>query len=205
MAAQPSESVQPTREQLFYALYEAAELEHKLMCTYLYAAFSLNAKARGSAPPKPTRSALAAHDHRRRDRRDGPSRGGLEHHVRARRRADFGRDNFPLDLGRLPAGIVVKLAPFNPETMQHFIFLERPHDSDEPEGEGFAPERIYSRGSMTPRADADADRLRHGRHVLRDARRNLRCFAEKSARMPRSAAIRGCSFPDRSRLKAPNP
>ena len=31
----------PSREQLLHALYEAAELEHNLMCTYLYAAFSL--------------------------------------------------------------------------------------------------------------------------------------------------------------------
>ncbi|RYZ13570.1 MAG: hypothetical protein EON61_06750, partial [Alphaproteobacteria bacterium] len=31
----------PTREQLINALYEAAELEHNLMCTYLYAVFSL--------------------------------------------------------------------------------------------------------------------------------------------------------------------
>ena len=29
------------REILVHALYEAAELEHNLMCTYLYAAFSL--------------------------------------------------------------------------------------------------------------------------------------------------------------------
>ncbi len=31
----------PSREQLLHMLYEAAELEHNLMCTYLYAAFSL--------------------------------------------------------------------------------------------------------------------------------------------------------------------
>jgi hypothetical protein len=30
-----------SREQLLHMLYEAAELEHNLMCTYLYAAFSL--------------------------------------------------------------------------------------------------------------------------------------------------------------------
>src|ERR1700692_2849488 len=30
-----------TRELAIHALYEAAELEHNLMCTYLYAAFSL--------------------------------------------------------------------------------------------------------------------------------------------------------------------
>ena len=31
----------PAREHLLHSLYEAAELEHDLMCTYLYAAFSL--------------------------------------------------------------------------------------------------------------------------------------------------------------------
>src|SRR3954467_14250305 len=34
-------SAGPSREQLVHVLYEAAELEHNLMCTYLYAAFSL--------------------------------------------------------------------------------------------------------------------------------------------------------------------
>src|SRR5689334_11905645 len=33
--------VSPSREALLGRLYEAAELEHNLMCTYLYAAFSL--------------------------------------------------------------------------------------------------------------------------------------------------------------------
>ena len=47
----------------------------------------------------------------------------------------FGRGNFPLDPGDLPAGIVVKLAPFNEAVLQHFIYLERPADSTEPEGE----------------------------------------------------------------------
>jgi hypothetical protein len=34
------------REILINALYEASELEHNLMCTYLYAAFSLKAAYR---------------------------------------------------------------------------------------------------------------------------------------------------------------
>src|SRR5690348_17912796 len=43
MASEPNPAAAPlpTRERLLYALYEAAELEHTLMCTYLYAAFSL--------------------------------------------------------------------------------------------------------------------------------------------------------------------
>ncbi len=31
----------PTREQLLYWLHEASEIEHHLMCCYLYAALSL--------------------------------------------------------------------------------------------------------------------------------------------------------------------
>jgi len=58
----------------------------------------------------------------------------------------LGRANFPLDPGYLPASVVVKLAPFNTHTLQHFIYLERPHGSDERDGEGFAAERLYVRG-----------------------------------------------------------
>ena len=43
----------------------------------------------------------------------------------------FGRANFPLDPGLLPAGIVVKLAPFGEPALQHFVHLERPENSDE--------------------------------------------------------------------------
>ena len=39
MNSQPIPAV--SREALVHQLYEAAELEHNLMCTYLYAAFSL--------------------------------------------------------------------------------------------------------------------------------------------------------------------
>src|SRR5215469_4883088 len=62
----------------------------------------------------------------------------------------IGRANFPLDPGYLPAGITVKLAPFNANTLQHFVFLERPHGSTEPEGPGFACERLYVRGTDRP-------------------------------------------------------
>src|SRR5258708_26396380 len=63
----------------------------------------------------------------------------------------FGRGNFPLDPGGLPAGVVVKLAPFNDAVLQHFIHLERPQGSPEPDGEGFAPEFVFKRGTRRPR------------------------------------------------------
>src|SRR5262249_13881432 len=63
----------------------------------------------------------------------------------------FGRGNFPLESGELPARIVVKLAPFNEEVLQHFIFLERPHGSDERDGLGFEPEMQFQRAINRPR------------------------------------------------------
>jgi CDGSH-type Zn-finger protein/uncharacterized Fe-S cluster protein YjdI len=138
-----------TREIALHALYEAAELEHNLMCTYLYAAFSLkDGVAEGLTPEeadavsrwrqKLIRIAVEEMQHLAAVWNITSALGGAPR---------IGRTNFPLDPGLLPAGIVVKLAPFSPETLQHFIFLERPRDSTEPDGEGFAYERNYIRGS----------------------------------------------------------
>ena len=143
----------PSREHLFHALSEAAELEHCLMCTYLYAAFSLKTGAD-----------------------EGLSAAQLETVIRWRRviveiaveemghlvavwnimsalggAPRVGRPNFPLDPGLLPAGVVVKLAPFNRETLQHFIHLERPADSSEADSPAFAPERTFQRSASAPR------------------------------------------------------
>ncbi|MDQ8051322.1 CDGSH iron-sulfur domain-containing protein, partial [Luteibacter sp.] len=47
--------------------------------------------------------------------------------------------------GYHPAGVVVKLAPFNRQTLAHFVYLERPDDADVRDGEGFEPPQHYSR------------------------------------------------------------
>jgi CDGSH-type Zn-finger protein/uncharacterized Fe-S cluster protein YjdI len=138
-----------TREHAFHALYEAAELEHNLMCTYLYAAFSLkDGEVDGLSPEeadavKRWRSvlikvAVEEMGHLTAVWNITAALGGAPR---------FGRSNFPLDPGYLPAGIVVKLAPFTPATLQHFVFLERPNGSAELDGAGFAYERPYIRGS----------------------------------------------------------
>jgi CDGSH-type Zn-finger protein/uncharacterized Fe-S cluster protein YjdI len=142
----------PSREWLLHALYEAAELEHNLMCTYLYAAFSLKSEGEGLTEIQ-TEAVV-------RWRREIISVAveEMSHLVAVWNITSalggtprFGRMNFPLDAGLLPAGVVVKLAPFDEATMQHFVFLERPAGSDEVEGEGFRPEIIFTRGSLTPR------------------------------------------------------
>lgn len=142
----------PTREQLIHALYEAAELEHNLMCTYLYAAFSLKdgesegLSAEEAAAVKRWRRAIldVAIDemgHLAAVWNITSAVGGSPR---------FGRGNFPLDIGYLPAGVVVKLAPFNMDVLQHFIHLERPSGSSEPDGAGFE-HPSFKRGAVTPR------------------------------------------------------
>ncbi|HVO45008.1 MAG TPA: ferritin-like domain-containing protein [Steroidobacteraceae bacterium] len=141
------------REILVHALYEAAELEHNLMCTYLYAAFSLKD---GTAEGLSETEAAAVTGWRQEILRvaiDEMSHLTAVWNITAALGAAprFGRTNFPLDPGYLPARVVVRLAPFGPEVLQHFIHLERPALSNEPDGEGFAPERLFVRGSTGTR------------------------------------------------------
>jgi len=143
----------PSREHLFHALSEAAELEHCLMCTYLYAAFSLKTRADEGVSAaqldavkrwRATIMDIATQEmgHLVAVWNITAALGGAPR---------LGRSNFPLDPGYLPAGIVVRLAPFDAATLQHFIHLESPTDSNEPDSPVFAPERAYLRGADGPR------------------------------------------------------
>jgi len=143
----------PSREQLLHCLYEAAELEHNLMCTYLYAAFSLK---QGEAEGLQPQEAAAVERWRREIIAVAVEEMGhlvaVWNITAALGGAPrIGRGNFPLDPGYLPASVVVRLAPFNAATLQHFIYLERPKGSAEQDGEGFAAERHFIRGSDVPR------------------------------------------------------
>jgi CDGSH-type Zn-finger protein/uncharacterized Fe-S cluster protein YjdI len=142
-----------TREEILHALYEAAELEHNLMCTYLYAAFSLKdseaegLRAQEVEAVRRWRSELIKVSveemgHLTAVWNITAALGGTPR---------FGRGNFPLDVGNLPASVTVRLAPFNRATLQHFIFLERPKGSPEPDGEGFANTHTYGRGNAQAR------------------------------------------------------
>ena len=139
----------PTRERLLHFLYEAAELEHNLMCTYLYAAFSLRSgTAEGLSPIEADTVArwrrtiidvaIDEMSHLTAIWNITSSVGGIPR---------VGRTNFPLDPGWLPARVIVRLEPFNEAVLQHFIHLERPAASSEPDGDGFAPERNFRRST----------------------------------------------------------
>ncbi len=149
----PNIAPTPTREQLIYSLCEAAELEHCLMLTYLYAAFSLKSSPDDGLNPEQLEAvqrwrsavisiAMEEMGHLLAVWNITSALGGSPR---------VGRPNFPLDPGFLPAGVVVRLAPFDMQTLQHFVYLERPAESDEHDAAKFAPERQFSRAVSGPR------------------------------------------------------
>ena len=138
-----------TRDHLLSTLAEASELEHNLMCLYLYAAFSL----KESIVEGVTEAELAAirtwrHDimgiahqemtHLALVTNLTTAIGGSDH---------LSRPGFPAKSGYYPCDFVIELAPFSLATLDHFIFLERPEDAVVPEPEDFQPEHVYTRAA----------------------------------------------------------
>ncbi len=116
------------REALVYMLCEAAELEHGIMCQYLFAAFSLKQgadeglDADGLAAVRGWRRTLgevAGQEmlHLALVHNLLSAVGGPPH---------FGRPNLPHPARHYPAGVSLALLPFGPPALQHFLFLERP-------------------------------------------------------------------------------
>lgn len=135
------------RPQLFHLLAEAAEVEHTLMCTYLYAAFSLKS---GEAEGLSAGEAFTVARWRRSIL--SVALDEMVHLLLVSNlliaiggRPHFARPNFPVAPGHFPSEVVVKLTPFDEATLDHFIFLERPRGKDLPDGEGFEPPREYER------------------------------------------------------------
>jgi CDGSH-type Zn-finger protein/uncharacterized Fe-S cluster protein YjdI len=178
MSENPPQFVIENREQLLGLLAEAAEIEHNLMCCYLYAAFSLKqgvdesvsevelaaiTRWRGQifhvAVDEMAHLALVANLM--------AAVGGVPHFCRA---------NFPIPSGYHPAGIVVKLAPFNRATLDHFIYLERPEGAHVADGTGFEPPRRYQRlatpGRLMP-SSQDYDTVGELYHAIRDGLERL--------------------------------
>lgn len=126
--AAPRHGAGVTREALLHLLAEASELEHNLLCSYLFALFSLKRRQDED---------LSADEHAAVRRWHQQLLGVcVEEMVHLTQVANltaalgatphFNRPNLPAAPGYHPAGIVVGLTPFDTRTLQHFIYLERP-------------------------------------------------------------------------------
>jgi CDGSH-type Zn-finger protein/uncharacterized Fe-S cluster protein YjdI len=135
------------REELLYLLTEAAQFEHVVMCNYLYAQWSLK---------KDESEGITADEKNTIDRWRASIRSvAMEEMLHLalvnNLMAAFGatphlsRPDFPVQQGYFPSDLDFHLAPFSEETIQHFVFIERPEGIDVKDGAGFTHESHYRR------------------------------------------------------------
>jgi CDGSH-type Zn-finger protein/truncated hemoglobin YjbI len=128
------------REALIYMLCEAAELEHGIMCQYLFAAFSL----KQSVSEGLTEAQLAAVTRWRKQVSHVAAQEmlhlALVHNLLSAIGAapHLARPNMPQPAGHYPAGVQLALLPFGEQALRHFMFLERPEGMDLQDAEGLA-------------------------------------------------------------------
>jgi CDGSH-type Zn-finger protein/truncated hemoglobin YjbI len=145
------------REALIYMLCEAAELEHGIMCQYLFAAFSLKQSTdEGLTAPElevVTRwrkriSHVATQEmlHLALVNNILSAIGAAPH---------LSRVNLPAQANHYPAGVRLALLPFGEEALQHFMFLERPEGMDLDDAAGLdavgRAEPLMAEGDIVPR------------------------------------------------------
>jgi len=142
------------REALIYTLGKAAELEHLVMCQYLYAAFSLKEEAKEGVPEELLPKLV---EWRRELLHIGEQEmlhlalvQNLLAAVGAAPR--LGRPNFPLLPAAMPAGVQMALLPFGEPALRHFAYLERPEGLDMTDQEGFA---AVAKARELPHEEAD--------------------------------------------------
>ena len=126
------------REALIYMLCEAAELEHGIMCQYLYAAFSLK---QGTDEGLTDNQATAVRRWRSRIAHVATQEMlhlALVHNLLSAIGAapHLTRPNLPQPASYYPAGVQLALLPFGEQALQHFMFLERPEGMDLADADG---------------------------------------------------------------------
>ncbi len=128
------------REDLWWILSEACQLEHMIMCQYLFAEWSLKDEGDGLSAEQ----AQAVDGWRK-----------LLHGIAVEEMLHlalvanlmssigaapvFGRPNFPQRSGYFPASIQLDLMPFGERALKHFLYLERPEGMERQDAEGFVP------------------------------------------------------------------
>src|SRR3984893_13050692 len=128
------------REALIYMLCEAAELEHGIMCQYLYAAFSLK---QSQDEGLTAAEAAAVQRWRKQISHVAPQEmlnlSLLQTLLSATGAAPhLSRPNFPQPASHYPAGVNLTLLPFGEQALRHFMFLERPEGMDLEDAAGMA-------------------------------------------------------------------
>jgi hypothetical protein len=140
MSAEPPIVIE-NRKTLTYLLCEAAELEHSLMCEYLYAAFSLKTGPDDTLPAEHVETverwrssvlAVAA--------QEMLHWALVNNLLTAVGSAPYvARPHMPHQAKGYPAGVQLALVPFGERALRHFLYLERPEGMELDDADGFNP------------------------------------------------------------------
>jgi hypothetical protein len=128
------------REELVWLLAQACELEHGLMCEYLFAQFTLKRTGQEGLSAEQL-AKVAAWE---RVIVDVTKQEMLHLALATNVLTAIGaaphlhRPNFPILSRWYPPGVQVALVPFGERALRHFIYLERPEGMDLDDAEGFA-------------------------------------------------------------------
>jgi hypothetical protein len=137
-AAEPPLKID-SREELVYLLGEANEIEHGLMCEYMYAQFSLKRSLdEGITPEQFSRIQsweLTMIDVIKQEMLHLAMATNLLTAVGAA--PHFERPNFPILSRWYPEGVQIALVPFGERALRHFMYLERPEGMALNDAEGF--------------------------------------------------------------------
>jgi CDGSH-type Zn-finger protein/uncharacterized Fe-S cluster protein YjdI len=147
------------RDQLIALLSEAAEIEHCLMCTYLYAAFSLKQSESEDLSPDELSAVRRWRGEIISIATDEMLHLALVNNllIAVGTPPHYRRFNFPIGTGLFPADVAVALAPLEMATLDHFIYLERPSTVAEHDGATYEKAQYTRTGLPGRLMDANAD------------------------------------------------
>ena len=169
------------REHLWWLLAEALQLEHMIMCQYLFAEFSLKDGTDEGLTPEQADAVERWRKILRGIAIEEMLHIALVANLKAAIGAApaLGRPNFPQRSGYFPAGVQLDLLPFGEEALQHFLFLERPEGMERHDAAEFVP-------AGSPRAPVDAlESMPRGQefstvgHLYRGIEDGLRALADR--------------------------
>jgi hypothetical protein len=139
MVAEPPLRVE-RREELLWLLGQACELEHGLMCEYLFAQFSLKRRPEEGLTAEQAAKVVGWET----TLIDVIKQEMLHLALATNLLTALGaaphlhRPNFPILSRWYPPGVQIALVPFGERALRHFIYLERPEGMDLHDAEGFA-------------------------------------------------------------------
>lgn len=143
------------REELVYLLGEAAAFEHTVMCSYLYALWTLKHPGEGLSDSE---GAMVS---RWRQTIRSVVLDEMVHLTLVNNilsavgaAAQYRRPEFPVQKGEFPANVVFELTRFDEAALEHFMYLERPEGIQLEDGAGFVHphhfERVVKTHLVTP-------------------------------------------------------